>query len=101
MLTLGGISGRFGTERDVTKSAPRVDSENHVVGVADRGVRSSVVRLPSIVHSNSTTSSATPWSSDPGRRRRLLKWDPIHPPAHPGLVPDLEERHYFEAALAS
>lgn len=98
MLTLGGISGRFGTERDVTESAPRVDSENHVVGIADRGVRSpSCVSHRSCIQT-STTSSATPWSSDPGRRRRLLKWDPT---AHPGLLPDLEERHYFEAALAS
>ncbi|HTX13186.1 MAG TPA: SDR family oxidoreductase [Solirubrobacteraceae bacterium] len=51
MLTLGGISGRPGTEQDVIDAGPRVDAENLVVGLADRGVRSSIVRLPPIVHS--------------------------------------------------
>jgi nucleoside-diphosphate-sugar epimerase len=52
MLTLGGITGRPGTEEDVIESGPRVDAENFVVGLAGRGVRSSVVRLPPIVHSD-------------------------------------------------
>jgi nucleoside-diphosphate-sugar epimerase len=52
MLTLGGISGRPGTEEDAIESGPRVDAENFVVGLADRGVRSSVLRLPPIVHSD-------------------------------------------------
>jgi nucleoside-diphosphate-sugar epimerase len=52
MLTLGGISARPGTEEDVIESGPRVDAENFVVGLADRGVRSSVLRLPPIVHSD-------------------------------------------------
>ena len=51
MLTLGGISGRPGTEEDAIESGPRVESENFVVGLGERGVRSSVVRLPPIVHS--------------------------------------------------
>ncbi|HUA50057.1 MAG TPA: SDR family oxidoreductase [Solirubrobacteraceae bacterium] len=51
MLTLGGISGRSGTEEDAIESGPRVESENFVVGLGERGVRSSVVRLPPIVHS--------------------------------------------------
>jgi nucleoside-diphosphate-sugar epimerase len=51
MLTLGGISGGPGTEEDVIESGPRVDAENYVIGLAERGVRSSVLRLPPIVHS--------------------------------------------------
>lgn len=52
MLALGGITGRLGTEADVIESGPRIDAENHVIGLADHGVRSSVVRLPPTVHSD-------------------------------------------------
>jgi nucleoside-diphosphate-sugar epimerase len=52
MLTFAGITGRPGTEPDSAPSGPRVDAENFVIGLASRGVRSSVVRLPPIVHSS-------------------------------------------------
>jgi nucleoside-diphosphate-sugar epimerase len=52
MLTGAGITGRPGTEADFAPSGPRVDAENFVIGLAGRGVRSSVVRLPPIVHSS-------------------------------------------------
>ncbi|WP_261566211.1 SDR family oxidoreductase [Frankia gtarii] len=52
MLTFAGISGRPGTEADFAPSGPRIDAENLVIGLAERGVRSSVVRLPPIVHSS-------------------------------------------------
>jgi nucleoside-diphosphate-sugar epimerase len=52
MLTFAGITGRPGTEADSAPSGPRIDAENFVVGLAERGVRSSVVRLPPIVHSS-------------------------------------------------
>jgi nucleoside-diphosphate-sugar epimerase len=52
MLTFAaGIDGRLGTEEDTAEGGPRVDAENFVIGTADRGVRSSVVRLPPITHS--------------------------------------------------
>ena len=52
MLAFAGITGRPGTEADFAPGGPRVDAENFVVGLAGRGVRSSVVRLPPIVHSS-------------------------------------------------
>ena len=52
MLAMGGISGRPGTEHDVIAEGPRVDAENHVIALAEHGVRSSVVRLPPTVHSD-------------------------------------------------
>jgi len=51
MLALAGL-GRVGTEADVLDSGPRIDAENSVVMLAERGVRSSVVRLPPTVHSS-------------------------------------------------
>jgi nucleoside-diphosphate-sugar epimerase len=51
MLTLGGITGRPGNEYDAIESGYRVDAENLVAALSARGVRSSVVRLPPLVHS--------------------------------------------------
>jgi nucleoside-diphosphate-sugar epimerase len=50
MLVLAGL-GHLGTEEDTVAAGPRVDTENYVIGLADRGVRSSVVRLSPTVHS--------------------------------------------------
>ena len=47
----GGIKDRAGTERDVLTGGPRVDAENTVAGFAERGIRSSIVRLSPLVHS--------------------------------------------------
>jgi nucleoside-diphosphate-sugar epimerase len=52
MLALGGISGRPGTEDDQVPGGPRTDAANYVLGLADHGVRSSVVRLAPMVHSD-------------------------------------------------
>ncbi|WP_433624467.1 SDR family oxidoreductase [Nocardia sp. CA-120079] len=50
-LAAAGLS-RAGTEADALDAGPRVDAENAVVALADRGVRSAVVRLPPTVHSS-------------------------------------------------
>jgi nucleoside-diphosphate-sugar epimerase len=51
LLTRTQITGRPGTEADTVPGGPRVDAENFVIGLAADGVRSSVIRLPPIVHS--------------------------------------------------
>jgi nucleoside-diphosphate-sugar epimerase len=52
MLALSGITGRAGTEDDVVTGGPRVDAENTIVGFAERGIRSSLIRLSPVVHSS-------------------------------------------------
>ncbi|MDI5981638.1 SDR family oxidoreductase [Amycolatopsis magusensis] len=56
----GAVPGRLGTEDDVVPGAPRVDAENVVVGFAERGIRSSLVRLPPTVHSTLDHSGFVP-----------------------------------------
>jgi nucleoside-diphosphate-sugar epimerase len=51
MLAFGGIEG-VGTEADAFDTGPRIDAENAVIALAQREVRSSVVRLPPTVHSS-------------------------------------------------
>jgi nucleoside-diphosphate-sugar epimerase len=50
LLTLASL-GRTGTEDDTVPGGYRIDAENFVIDLADKGVRSSVVRLPPITHS--------------------------------------------------
>lgn len=50
MLAMANL-GRIGTEDDVLPGGYRIDAENLVIGLAGRGVRSAVIRLPPTVHS--------------------------------------------------
>lgn len=52
MLATGGLAGRPGTEDDQSPGGPRIDAANYTLGLAQRGVRSSVVRLAPMVHSD-------------------------------------------------
>ena len=51
LALFGGIT-RTGTEADALPGGPRVDGENAVIALGERGVRSSVIRLPPTVHSS-------------------------------------------------
>jgi nucleoside-diphosphate-sugar epimerase len=52
MLAMAGLTGRPGTEDDQSEAGPRVDAANYTIALAQRGVRSSVVRLAPMVHSD-------------------------------------------------
>lgn len=52
MLAMAGITGRPGTEDDQSEGGPRVDAANYTIALAKQGVRSSVVRLAPMVHSD-------------------------------------------------
>jgi nucleoside-diphosphate-sugar epimerase len=52
MLAMAGITGRPGTEADQSGGGPRVEAANYTIALAGRGVRSSVVRLAPMVHSD-------------------------------------------------
>jgi nucleoside-diphosphate-sugar epimerase len=52
MLAMAGITGRPGTEDDQSEGGPRIDAANDTIGLARQGVRSSVVRLAPMVHSD-------------------------------------------------
>ena len=51
LLLAGVVQGRMATENDVAEAGPRIDSENATIAMAERGVRSSVIRLSPLVHS--------------------------------------------------
>ncbi|MGH3473049.1 MAG: SDR family oxidoreductase [Nocardioidaceae bacterium] len=51
-LAMAGITGRAGNEDDQSEGGPRVDAANYTIGLAQHGVRSSVVRLAPMIHSD-------------------------------------------------
>lgn len=73
VLAIGGIDG-LGTEEDVVDGHGRVASENAVIGAADHGVRSSVVRLAPVVHSELDTAGLVPELIGMARRRSASGW---------------------------
>ena len=52
MLAMAGVTGRAGTEEDRSPGGHRADVENATLALADRGVRSAVIRLSPFVHSD-------------------------------------------------
>lgn len=51
LFAFAGLQGAL-TEADALDAGPRIDAENAVVALAERGIRSSVVRLTPTVHSS-------------------------------------------------
>ena len=51
-LMVAFVEGRLATEEDTLPAGPRIDSENATIALAEKGVRSSVIRLAPLVHSN-------------------------------------------------
>jgi nucleoside-diphosphate-sugar epimerase len=60
VLAMSGIGGRPGTEEDTVPGGPRADGENYAIGLAEQGVRSAVVRLAPMVHSDLDKHGFTP-----------------------------------------
>jgi len=60
MLAMAGITDRAGTEDDQSEGGPRVDAANYTIGLGQRGVRASVVRLAPMVHSELDHHGFTP-----------------------------------------
>ena len=60
MLAMAGITGRAGTEDDQVPGGPRTDAANYALGLAAQGVRSSVIRLAPMVHSDLDHHGFTP-----------------------------------------
>jgi nucleoside-diphosphate-sugar epimerase len=59
VLWAGGITGRPGTEDDTVAGGPLPAGENATAALAERGVRSAVIRLSPVVHSGLDTQGFT------------------------------------------
>ena len=76
-ITFSGIEG-VGTESDAATAGLRAEAENAMIALAERGVRSSVVRLPPAVYRLSRSQRLHPGSdrhrSREGPRRFRRRW---------------------------
>jgi nucleoside-diphosphate-sugar epimerase len=78
--------GKVGKEDDVVDSGYRFDAENLVIGLAERGVRSSVVRLPPTVHSALDSGGYVPMMISVAREKGFAayvgdganRWSAVH-----------------------
>ena len=52
MLAMAGIARRAGTEDDQFGGGPRTDAANYAISLGQQGVRSSVIRLAPMIHSD-------------------------------------------------
>src|SRR5579862_9092342 len=86
LLLARAAPGRIGTEEDRLDGGPRVDSENAVIAMAGRGVRSSVIRLAPTVHSSLDHHGFVPTLITMARKNRVAayvgkgsnRWPAVH-----------------------
>jgi nucleoside-diphosphate-sugar epimerase len=86
LLLARAAPGRLGTEYDAVDGGPRIDSENATIALAERGVRSSVVRLPPLVHSSLDHHGFAHWMIDIARDKGVSayvgdgsqRWPAVH-----------------------
>ncbi len=84
-LVMGGVEGRAGEESDPA-GGPRADAEKETIALAERGVRSSVIRLPPVVHSDLDHHGFTPTLVGIARERGVAgyvgdganRWPSVH-----------------------
>ncbi len=85
LLAFAGLQGAV-TEADVLPAGPRIDAENAVVALAQRGVRSSVIRLAPSVHSTLDHNGFIPTLIGIARAKRVAayvgdganRWPAVH-----------------------